>query len=207
MTKTILCFGDSNTWGCIPVKGGRYPKDVRYPEVLARELGDKYDVISEGLNDRTTVFFDLVRPNRCGIKHLEPILLSHLPMDYLVLNLGSNDTKIIYQASAEEIGIGLENLIVKAKQVFLAQKSDAKIIILAPVPLKAMPDNFMMDESSEKKAARLAEIYKPIADLYGCAFLDLGAVTTDLGDDGVHLNPSAHEAIGNALADLIRAES
>ncbi|NLC40330.1 MAG: GDSL family lipase [Clostridiaceae bacterium] len=203
MTKTVLCFGDSNTWGCVPVTFERYPKDIRYPGVLAQELGSEYDVISEGLNDRTTVFFDLVRPNRCGIKHLEPILLSHLPLDYLVLNLGSNDTKVIYQASAEEIGIGLGNMINKAKQVFLSQNSDAKIIILAPVPLKAMPENFMMDITSENKAARLAEVYKPIADLHGCSFLDLGAITSDLGEDGVHLNPGAHKAIGKALAELI----
>ena len=40
----ILCYGDSNTWGCIPLEGQeparRFPPDARWPGVLRRELGE-----------------------------------------------------------------------------------------------------------------------------------------------------------------------
>jgi len=60
--KTILCYGDSNTWGCIPLTGAqpprRYVPAQRWPGVLRRELGDGASIVEEGLNGRTTVWDD-----------------------------------------------------------------------------------------------------------------------------------------------------
>ena len=42
---TILCYGDSNTYGYNPVNGLRYPKDVRWTGVLQKLLGEQYAVI------------------------------------------------------------------------------------------------------------------------------------------------------------------
>ena len=58
--KTILCYGDSNTWGYNAETQGRFPPESRWPNVLARELGDGYTIIPEGLNGRTTVWPDPV---------------------------------------------------------------------------------------------------------------------------------------------------
>ena len=55
MKKRILCYGDSNTWGYKPVTGERYDEDERFTGVLARELGEDYRVVEEGLVGRTTV--------------------------------------------------------------------------------------------------------------------------------------------------------
>lgn len=47
--KTIMCHGDSNTWGCIPLAGPqpprRYGQAQRWPGVLRRELGDGYWIV------------------------------------------------------------------------------------------------------------------------------------------------------------------
>jgi len=48
---TILCYGDSNTYGYNPVNGLRYPKDVRWTGVLQKLLGEQYAVIEEGCKD------------------------------------------------------------------------------------------------------------------------------------------------------------
>jgi len=52
--KTILCYGDSNTWGQKPDKSSRYLVDVRWTGLLQKTLGDSYYVIEEGLSSRTT---------------------------------------------------------------------------------------------------------------------------------------------------------
>ena len=39
--KTILCYGDSNTWGYDASTGGRFPPETRWPKVLQRELGER----------------------------------------------------------------------------------------------------------------------------------------------------------------------
>ena len=58
--RRILCYGDSNTWGYEPATGNRFPEDVRWPGVLAREVGNDFWVIEEALNGWTTVRVDLV---------------------------------------------------------------------------------------------------------------------------------------------------
>ena len=63
---TILCYGDSNTYGYNPVNGLRYPKDVRWTGVLQKLLGEQYAVIEEGCNGRTTVFEDIAEPWKAG---------------------------------------------------------------------------------------------------------------------------------------------
>ena len=56
--KTVLCYGDSNTWGYNPQTKERFPRNVRWPGVLRQELGEDYEIIEEGLNGRTTVWDD-----------------------------------------------------------------------------------------------------------------------------------------------------
>lgn len=204
MVKRVMCFGDSNTWGYTPLTGARYPEDVRYTGVLQHRLGAGYRVIEEGLNGRTTAFPDLLRKNRAGIEHMEPILLSQLPLDYLIFMLGTNDTKVRYNAAPEEIGMGMENLIVEANNIFRGKGSDCAIILTAPVPMQlADGDDISLSAKSAEKSRQLAPVYREIAKLHGCHFLDLAEVTDKVGEDGVHLSPEAHRAIGVALADLI----
>ena len=50
----ILCFGDSNTWGYVPLSGERYSSDVRWTGVLQEELGQGYLVVEDGVNGRST---------------------------------------------------------------------------------------------------------------------------------------------------------
>ena len=104
--KTILCFGDSNTFGYVPGTGGRYAREVRWPCRMAQILGEGYEVVAEGLSGRTTVFSDYIEPYRAGIEQIVPIVQSHAP-DALVVMLGTNDTKTRYHVCAQEIGYSI----------------------------------------------------------------------------------------------------
>ena len=86
---TILCYGDSNTYGYNPVNGLRYPKDVRWTGVLQKMLGEEYEVIEEGCNGRTTVFEDTKEPWKAGLGYLRPCLNTHKPIDFVIMMLGS----------------------------------------------------------------------------------------------------------------------
>lgn len=70
--RTILIFGDSNTWGYDPSTNGRFQHDDRWTNMLTSSLnnGDvdvnhtmryRYHVVVEGLNGRTTIFSDASR--------------------------------------------------------------------------------------------------------------------------------------------------
>lgn len=203
MKKRILCFGDSNTWGYMPGIGTRYEEDERYPGVLAAGLGQEYRVVEEGLNGRTTVFSDRMEPERCGIDHLLPLILSHLPLDYLVIMLGTNDTKSHFHVNAREIGYGMEELLVKARHILDTRASEAVILLASPVPIHPQDDP-MFDRESWQKSGELAGVYRELAENYGCLYLDTGAVTGDLGEDGIHLNAGGHREIGKAIAAIIK---
>lgn len=99
MTSTILCHGDSNTWGYVPsgdyTKGiERYSRNIRWPGALQSYLGnDYYYIIEEGLNSRTTNIDYQVQPNRNGKTYLPPCLYSHSPINFVILALGGNNLK------------------------------------------------------------------------------------------------------------------
>ena len=61
MTRTVLCYGDSNTHGTPPVPHldfeGRHAPADRWPNVMAAALPD-WTVIAEGHPGRTTVHDD-----------------------------------------------------------------------------------------------------------------------------------------------------
>ena len=97
--KRILAFGDSNTWGYIPGKKGRYPKSIRWTGLLNDSI-EEADIIEEGLCGRTTIFEDELRKGRRGVELLPVLLESHYPIDGAILMLGTNDCKKAYNASS-----------------------------------------------------------------------------------------------------------
>lgn len=70
MRKTIICFGDSNTYGYDPENFGRLNENERWPQVLAHNLGEDHHVIEEGLCGRTTAFNDPLNEGLNGLKRL-----------------------------------------------------------------------------------------------------------------------------------------
>src|SRR5659263_446679 len=111
MPKTILCYGDSNTWGFVPgSEGERFLWEVRWPGVLQAELGSEYRVIEEGLSGRTTVLDNPLEAYRNGREYLLPCLHSHQPLDLVVIFLGTNDLGDRYPLPPLDIARGAASL-------------------------------------------------------------------------------------------------
>src|SRR5215217_3966870 len=73
LVKTVLCYGDSNTWGSDPETGERFAPGMRWPGIVARELGDGFRVIEEGLPGRTTLREDPIEgAHKDGRAYLMP---------------------------------------------------------------------------------------------------------------------------------------
>ncbi len=206
--KTIVCFGDSNTWGYDPRTGGRYPAQVRWPGAMRQVLGSGYHVIEEGLGGRTTVWDDPVDPFRGGIDYLYPCLMSHAPLDLLILLLGTNDTKPRFSASAHDIGRGMDRL------VHLAQQSGSgvsgqppRVLVIAPphiLPLQGTPFGAEF-AGAEPKSLALAREYAQVAAARGAHFLDAAQHITCSPLDAVHWSADAHHTLGTAVAETVRA--
>ena len=134
--KTILCYGDSNTYGYNPENGFRYPYDLRWTSILEKNMEGRARVIPEGLNGRTTCFEDEIRPGRNGFAYLEPCLHSHGPLDLVVLMLGTNDLKIRFQLTPVDIGKAIERLVKKILEITPQKREDGKpseILLVSPI--------------------------------------------------------------------------
>lgn len=126
--RTILVFGDSNTWGYDADTSERFPYHARWTTHLLHALNEEsgagrnpspveYHVIVEGLNGRTTVFPDsemplYANPQDCvGRNYLLPCLHSHKPVDLVILALGVNDLKRHLKTTPADIANGVVALV------------------------------------------------------------------------------------------------
>ncbi|MCR5598424.1 MAG: arylesterase [Lachnospiraceae bacterium] len=202
--KTIVAFGDSNTWGLVPKSEPheRYPEDVRWTGVLQGLLKDAR-VVEEGLCGRTTVFEDELRPGRKGLSMLPVILESQYPVDAVIIMLGTNDCKSVYGASAHTIGKGMELCIDELKKYVPAEK----ILLVSPIFLGN--DVWWPDKDPEfgprsvEVSKELKAIYVRIAEAKGTAFLAASdhAYADDL--DNEHMNEKGHASFAKAVYEKL----
>ncbi|MCQ2548301.1 MAG: GDSL-type esterase/lipase family protein [Clostridia bacterium] len=206
--KTVLCYGDSNTYGYEPTTCGRYPKDKRWVGILQRKLGEDYDVISEGLNGRTTAFDREGRAWKNGLYPLTAIMGSHVPLDYIIFMLGTNDCEM--GLSLDHPVWGMEQVL-KQAEANIAEMQDYKAKIILVVP-PAMGDKYEESHSMNvltfemvQNTRSLAKPYKELAEKYNCIFLDASSLeVTDY--DSEHLSLKGHEELADLLLEKILGE-
>ena len=187
--KQVLCYGDSNTWGCIPIVGDeearRFPPDKRWPGVLRRELGDGYWVAEAGLSGRTTVYDDPLEPHRNGRKLLLPTLLTNKPVDLVIVMLGTNDLKRRFGASAKEIAEGAGRLADAIAGSGCGPNGSAPAtLFVCPPPVARLNDFAEEFEGAAAKSAELAQHVARVAERHSSAFLDAGTVISSSDVDG-----------------------
>lgn len=207
--KTILCYGDSLTWGYDAEGPGRHAYGDRWPSVVAEHLSGRARIIPEGLNGRTTAYDDhLAAADRNGARLLPTLLASHEPLDLVVLALGTNDLKrhtgggAAFQAAA---GIGQLVSIVRSFRSTLGFGSPEVLIVSPPalVPTENADFHdmfgFAIAESRNLKAA-----YARIAQQERCAHVAASdhCVATPL--DGVHLDADNTRLLGLAIAGALK---
>ena len=213
--KTILCFGDSNTWGFDPesMTGSPYPLrhavDVRWTGVLARELGAGFRVIEEGQNGRTTVHEDPVMVCRNGSVYLPACLESHKPLDAVVLMLGTNDLKCMFNLSPGDIAAGAGVL---ARMILQSESGPGarppRLLLVCPPAtgnMSRVPDLAEKFVGAHDRSRRLPGYYEALAASLGCVYLNSQEVIAPSAVDGLHLDAPEHAKLGVAVAAVVRS--
>ncbi len=204
--KTVLCYGDSNTWGYNPEAQDRYPLEERWVTVLARTLGPDYLVIPEGLNGRTTVWPDPVEGEyKSGKSYLIPCLESHQPLDLVVLMLGTNDLKHRFGLSASDIAGSAGTLVEMIQASAFGLDGGAPgVLLIAPPPTCVAGTRFAdMFAGADEKSVELGKHCSLVAQEHGCAFLDAGQVIQSGRLDGIHFSADALPVLGRAVAAAV----
>ncbi len=203
--KTILCYGDSNTWGMTPMtsldSSDRHPRADRWPSVVQARLGTDYQVIAEGLNGRTTVFDDPIDgAHKNGRTYLRPCLESHAPLDAVVIMLGSNDLKSRFGLGPYDVAAGAGQLVMMVSGDVRGQNGLApRVLLVSPPrigPLALFVDAFA---GAPEKSQELARHYRAVAERQGCGFLDAARHVRASATDGLHLDADQQRALGQAI--------
>jgi len=216
--KNIMVFGDSITWGWLPVAPivptTRHAPGDRWPDVMHAALGDGYTVVTEGLSGRTTNIED---PTAAGLMngadYLDSALMSHQPLDLVIIMLGTNDTKTYLDRSPLEIGLGMGHLINIVQEGsgtgwYSYEETAPEVLVISPPPLGDEIDPLAADifEGGNDKIAQLPAIYQGIATAAGAHFFDAATVVQkeEVGVDGIHLIVAGNRDLGEAVAAKVK---
>ena len=207
---TILLFGDSNTYGTMPMaalgEGRRFGRETRWSGHLARTLGPSVEVVAEGHPGRTTVHDDPVEgAHRNGFTVLPALLESHAPLDLVVIMLGTNDFKARFSVTPLDVALSVERLANLIRASGIGPEGAApRLLLVAPPPLVETGCLEGMFTGGAAKSRDLAGELAKVAARQGDEFLDAGAHIEVSPIDGVHFEAEAHVVLGAAMAAAIR---
>lgn len=205
--KTILCYGDSLTWGYDPAGPGRHSFEDRWPSTLQAALSDRARVIAEGLNGRTTVFDDYAAgADRNGSRVLPTLLTSHAPLDLVIIMLGTNDMKPFICGRAFGAKQGMQRLVdIVRRHDYPMGDPAPKVLVMAPPQACATddPDFSVLFDNARSESAKLAGLYEALARDTGVGFFDAGRVARTSPLDGVHLDADNTRSIGAGVAPVV----
>ena len=185
--KRILFFGDSNTFGYDPraIFGGRYSEDIRWTDIVGRDMKDWLEVIPRGMNGRC------IPRSNYEIESLERLIKSHMPLAYFAIMLGTNDVLLTNNPDPDEAVRNMRMLLERLMGFSeTGDDSGSKFEIVLIIPPLMFPGSnphspFWMYEEASKK---LAEGYRRIAGELGLRFIDASSWMVDLDSDGVHIS-------------------
>lgn len=210
MKKHIVCFGDSNTHGYCAETGGRFDENERWTCLLQEMIGEEYLILEEGLSGRTTCFDDPIFEGLSGLDYIFPCLMSHEPVDLLVIMLGTNDTKERFGVTPACIAQGMKRLIDKAAAAADCWRDGkANILVVTPQNIGKSyetSDVFeVMGRGCAEKSEGLAAEYEAVAKLCGCHYMDANqAISAGPNEiDFMHLTGEGHRQLAAALAEKI----
>ena len=216
MSKRVLCYGDSNTWGFMPDGQPyglpycvRFPFEKRWTGIVQGLLGEDYRIIEEGLNGRTTMWDDPAAPYRNGVKYLDACIETHAPLDLILIMLGTNDLKprISGRAydSAEGVGVLAEKI---RRNPCGRERGVPQIMIVSPVAVGShIAKSLFADEfggmESHEESLKAPGYLAAKAKMQGCEFFD-AAKYAKTGPDAIHLDIESHKKLAKALAQKIK---
>ncbi|MDO5532456.1 SGNH/GDSL hydrolase family protein [Sutterella sp.] len=219
----IMVFGDSNTfgWQWTPeMKATRLDPARTWPEVMERALKDSgldVRVITEGLGGRTTDVDDAIDAGSGiidgagmnGLSYLPAALSSHMPLDLVIIMLGTNDFQARLHRTAPEIAVSLGRLAAVTREAQWQSITDFRAPdVLIVTPPKMDTDGGPREavfKGAKEKSAELAKYAEPVVTAVGAWFMDAADTVPYAGAaDKVHLTEAQHAELGAAVACKVK---
>lgn len=145
-----------------------------------------------------------------GLNMLPAALAAHMPLDLVIIALGTNDFKdqydrLILDIAKDIIHLGeIASINTGVKTIY----GPPKVLILCPPPLGFVhpeePINTMFSKASLEKSQELSGVLAPLVASAGFDFFDTGTILQTSGPDGVHLTAENHKLLGDVMGRLVK---
>ncbi len=191
MRRKLLFYGDSNTWGYDPRSyiGERYPEEAVWTSLVSEALGDRYDVISQGLNGRQVPHSDY------EFRHIDFLMDRMSPEDMFFVMLGTND---LFVEMPPDAGIAAERMEIFLKQ-FLNRVSRPLLAVIAPPAVRPEETSDPVLRQFAAENAVMAKSYRRLTESLGIPMIDASSWAIDFAFDGVHFSEEGHRRFAEHL--------
>jgi lysophospholipase L1-like esterase len=129
-----------------------------------------------------------------------------MPLDLVILMLGTNDLKHRFAASPSDIADSIE-VVARAVQNSEAGPSGVPpaVMIIAPPPMQEVDWLAEMFVGGAEKSLEFGSRFAEVAQRCGAAFLDAGTIVESSTVDGIHLESESHRALGIAVFKAVES--
>lgn len=185
MKGTIICFGDSNTYGYDPRIGGegRFPKEERWTGILEERLSCRVE--NYGLCGRC------IPGMNSQIRHIRSQMREWQESEALVqiwIMLGTNDLLQGKANTAADVALRMKRFL----EALLEEALPEEALLLLIAPPRMQPGSWVDDECLILESQKLGEAYRRVAEDLGIRFVDAGKWEIPLTFDGVHFSEEGH---------------
>ena len=128
-------------------------------------------------------------------------------IDNIIVLLGTNDCKAVFDSLQDQVILNLEKLITEIQSYPFNQKNKPTITLVTPPPI---PNDSMLItkyQGGKKRLENLLPVYKTIAKDYKCVFIDIYKPLAEdylsLTVDGIHLNEEGYVKMAKIINDTL----
>ena len=181
MAGTIICYGDSNTYGYDPctLMGDQYPEQNRWIGILESET--EWKIENHGICGRCIPHTG--SQIRFACEQLKDWQDKDAPV-WMWIMLGTNDLLQEQQFTAKDTAQRMETFLKK----LMAEPavSSGKITLYLIAPARMEYGAWVDEERLYQESRQLGEEYKKVAERLGIGFTDAGKWDIPVVYDGVH---------------------
>ncbi len=146
-----------------------------------------------------------------GIDHLANSLMTHLPIDLVILMLGTNDLHSLTPPNDANLGDGIAALIDKVREFPQCGLENIcpEILVVSPIRIKQALGRFEVypkfhGEMGEHLSKQFPSVYAKVAVEKRCWFLDANLYAEPDDGDGVHFTADSHIRFGTAITEKVK---
>ena len=199
MMKTILFYGNSNTYGYDPRSffGDRFSREIRWTSRLSAAAEKEWKIFADGMNGRE------IPSGKYELQHVFSLLQAGAEgqsPDWFAVMLGTNDLFSTYpDFSADTVLKKMERFLEEIK----AAAPQVSLLLIAPPVIGREDASSLEEQLLYRESLQLGTLYEKYAALRGLAFVNTADWNIPMGFDGVHFSEEGHRIFADQMLEVL----